>query len=98
MTENPYSEEKKQAQKIAQSLIQYAPLGGNLFIFGSLTVSQSWLEAVLAGVLLVPTVIWAKGTEGFIEEFESVSKWLGPFTKQAMKESDRLISTMSKTR
>ncbi|NJN71814.1 MAG: hypothetical protein HC799_02845 [Limnothrix sp. RL_2_0] len=87
MPENPYSDEKKQAQKIAQSFIQYAPLGGNLFIFGSLTVSKSWLEAVVAGVLLVPTVIWAKAAEGFIDEFGIASKRWGQNTGKALAQA-----------
>ncbi len=87
MAEDPYSAEKTQAQKVAQSLIQYAPLGGNLFIFGSLTLSKSWLEAVVAGVILVPTVIWAKFSEGFLEEFGIASTRWGQNTGKALSQA-----------
>ena len=78
------------AQKIGQSLIQWGPLGGSGWAFGTLLLHQEWLQAILMFPVTLVTAIWAAYTKNFITTLTDI------FSQQASEDAKSLVNLLNR--
>lgn len=90
----PLEAERTKARKIvrgfSQALIQWMPLGGSGWAFGSFLLQREWLQALLMFPVMAVTVVWAAYTESFLTRLQEV------YQERGRKDVDSLIAWLER--
>ena len=76
---------RKIVQGFTQTLIQWMPLGGSGWLFGSYLLQREWLQALLMFPVMVVTVVWAAYSESVLTRLREV------YQERGRKDVDSLM-------